>query len=1177
LKVASSIRVWVPLVLASYLAFACARGAGAQCYRFSDSKSSTSVTVSITNLPAPTIAPGDQESVSYKYDLMGLSGNSVTLTVGTNTATVIDVLAFSVTLSTGPFSGTTLMFVVVGNGWPRATIALHASSNPDLPTGLLPNGLPRRLPPRSVWSGASMGVILNNSSGEAVGFSGGIDAIESCGGPPPPAVAAPSPVVQAPSLPVPVVPTAEEMELVPAPPQPAPEKRAVGENPLGRTPFHFRDVFLLEDRLQQIHDSDTKYSPSHDENILSNFFQSPLAHSPAMPPFPDPTNLAYYQDAGWLILMHEADRFGSMGGFEVAEKRLRLILGMLRKVQGPETDAVAMMLDHIGELYLDKRDFRGAYDILTEALKVRRSTLAALPKPQAGTSPVAATDPRTVYRLHLAELLTRLGQLDLAREEWDLAAKELGEAVAISNEPANLPYLNGLYALYFQSALLERRGLWQQAEALWRDAVALRAPLATSEAYWNALREMAAFYARHGDFHAAAATARTVQEGTAGKKLTPELPIPYLSNWPRAQQSLYRRESNIAMSEILAVDTWRSDGPEAAAKLLEDPLRGPSGGQILDYAAGSERAQLLAWLERRTFLHLSVLLDGDPSQERVEAAYDLLCKVKGRFLASESYMHRVFEAERGDPSAAHPQHLAELDQLADVRQRLAHLFITDAIDGKPVNGSDFVALEALEQTVSRALGTDYAQTPSSYFDRPQGRGLEADTVLIDFFKWQRTDRQSAGLLPEEYGAFVTRRGEPVRYIALGPAAPIDRDIRSFPLAGQPLEVWREVLQRLYRRLIAPIESRIGGAVGAPGEIRKLLIVPDGMLTLAPFGALIDDSGHYLLERSTVGYLNTTRDLRGTDTRRAPSPAVIVANPDFDLMLGAASTATKRRIDPFTFQRNFELEAQAVAKRLGVAPDRIVTGKMARENLVKSLTGPEVLHLATHSIPNFEWQAPVSAWNLFEFPEPLTAPNPALQSLIALAGANSEQTVDEDGLLTGLEVEGLHLNGTKLVVLASCEAGQGLPVDGEGVLGLRTAFAMAGAEGVITNLWKGSDDASRELMTFFYSHLEDRGGPAEALRLAQLEMMRKTPYTDPFYWAGYQYAGTAAPRRLTTTDSVQPAEAHGSETSVRMKVIRLRSCEAEGCHEAVPLKAISRILSPSVTTRTPLRSATVNRP
>lgn len=915
------------------------------------------------------------------------------------------------------------------------------------------------------------------------------------------------------------LPTPEEMKPYPSygTKAAAPSaERPGGASPLGQTPFHILDLFLLEDRLVRIQGNNVQYSAAHHENGLSD-----RGWNPALPFLPDVSDPDMYRGR-WPELVHEADGFWAMGGFEVAEKRFLFILGMLRKVQGPDSDAVAMMLDHIGELYLDERDFDGAHATLTEALKVRRKTLAAMAVPPGATAARGDSeepDPRTVFRLHLSELLTRLGQLDLARGSLDLAARELGEAIEISNEPAHLNYVNGLFAVYFQSVLWEEQGKWQEAEALWRDAVARRAPLGDSVAFWSAQKELALFYARHGDFHTAAALARKIFAETARKELASAEEMPYDSNWPHTQQVLYWREGSVALSEILAIDTWKSEGAAAAVKLLREPLDRSIDDPILSRSGAAERAQLLSWLERRVFLHLSLLLDGDPSPERVKAAYELLCRIKGRYMATETYVHRLVEAERGNPSVQDPVHLAELDQLADVRQQLAHRFITEAVFSRRVGDAELAALETREGAVSRALSA-YAEPrlPPYLFNPPQGSWLADGTLVIDYFKWRRSDRQTGAVLPAEYGAFVTRRGEATRYVSLGPAAPIDRDIQSLTTPGQPIS--REVLGRLYQSLLAPIEGGVEGATGAAGKksgggARKLWIVPDGLLTLAPFAAFLDGTGHPLLERATIVYLNTVRDLYPADTE-APlaSPPVIVANPNFDRVLGGAAAAanappSERSLERFAAGGSFESEARAIGRHLGVVPGRIVTGGLASEELVESLAGPEVLHLATHSIPNLEWRIPGSPGNLFEYPSPLTKRNPALQSLIALAGANREQTGIEDGFLTGLEVEGLHLVGTKLVVLASCEAGQVLPVDGEGLSGLRTAFAMAGAEGVVTNLWKSDDEATGKLMDLFYSRLKDGAEAAEALRLAQLQMLRDPSYGAPFYWAGFQYAGTPA--------------------------------------------------------------------
>lgn len=131
----------------------------------------------------------------------------------------------------------------------------------------------------------------------------------------------------------------------------------------------------------------------------------------------------------------------------------------------------------------------------------------------------------------------------------------------------------------------------------------------------------------------------------------------------------------------------------------------------------------------------------------------------------------------------------------------------------------------------------------------------------------------------------------------------------------------------------------------------------------------------------------------------------------------------------------------------------------------------------------------------------------LRSGLILAGANQKRSGAEDGILTAMEVAGLNLWGTKLLVLSACETGIGDLEAGEGVYGLRRAIVLAGAEAQIMSLWKVDDRATARLMTEYYSNLLNKGaGRADALRAVQLQMLANPKTRHPYYWAGFIESG-----------------------------------------------------------------------
>jgi CHAT domain-containing protein len=124
----------------------------------------------------------------------------------------------------------------------------------------------------------------------------------------------------------------------------------------------------------------------------------------------------------------------------------------------------------------------------------------------------------------------------------------------------------------------------------------------------------------------------------------------------------------------------------------------------------------------------------------------------------------------------------------------------------------------------------------------------------------------------------------------------------------------------------------------------------------------------------------------------------------------------------------------------------------------------------------------------------------------LAGANLRKSGEDDGVLTAMEMAGLDLWGTKLVVLSACDTGVGEVKNGEGVYGLRRALVLAGSETQVTSLWPVSDEDTRDLMIEYYKALQRGEGRSEGLRQVQLRMLKHKDRQHPFYWASFIQSG-----------------------------------------------------------------------
>jgi CHAT domain-containing protein len=202
-----------------------------------------------------------------------------------------------------------------------------------------------------------------------------------------------------------------------------------------------------------------------------------------------------------------------------------------------------------------------------------------------------------------------------------------------------------------------------------------------------------------------------------------------------------------------------------------------------------------------------------------------------------------------------------------------------------------------------------------------------------------------------------------------------------------------------------------------------------------------------------------------------------------------------RFDPLPGTRD---EGLQVAALLGVRP---WLGPEVLESRLKACCSPRLLHLATHGFFLDDRPGPASK-------------GPLLRSGLALAGAQSflqRRTLPaeaEDGLLTALDVMGMNLVATELVVLSACDTGRGEARSGDGVFGLRRAFAVAGARTLVMSLWSVPDEQTGELMVDFYRRALCGTPRAAALRQAQLALRERHP--DPYFWGAFICQGDPGP-------------------------------------------------------------------
>ncbi|MBF0462131.1 MAG: tetratricopeptide repeat protein [Magnetococcales bacterium] len=474
------------------------------------------------------------------------------------------------------------------------------------------------------------------------------------------------------------------------------------------------------------------------------------------------------------------------------------------------------------------------------------------------------------------------------------------------------------------------------------------------------------------------------------------------------------------------------------------------------------------------------------------------------------------------------------DQLTTTRKKLAALTLSGPTAETKDNHMELVHnLEKEVDTLQMELGQAsrrFRQSTKQITVEQLAEALPQDAVLVDFLSF--TDGDQRKLLA---GSLRREGGKPVYTLVAYPdLKKIQEAITHYRGAIQDETLDEEELhkigQEVHDLIWAPLIPSFAG--------RKVIyVVPDDMLNILPFNAMMDPKGDYLLKTMDLHILSTSRDLIPSKIEEAKGELLILAGPNYmstkvvsadvitqvtgkrsaggtqDAMRGFSGSGLRGlKFNPLP---GAEKEGKLISEtaKSKKETNTIFTEDAAQEQVIQSLKEPpKMLHVATHGFflkadENLKKRL-LSLQRGSDVHLPPPGDNPMLRAGLAFAGINGsapflgEIPTENDGVLTALEVLGLNLSGTKLAVLSACETGLGEIHEGEGVYGLRRAFQEAGVKTVISSLWEVSDAGTQALMTGLYGRLAEGKPVHEALLESQRSMLASKEWNYPYIWSAF---------------------------------------------------------------------------
>ncbi|MGD1910403.1 MAG: CHAT domain-containing protein [Rivularia sp. (in: cyanobacteria)] len=320
------------------------------------------------------------------------------------------------------------------------------------------------------------------------------------------------------------------------------------------------------------------------------------------------------------------------------------------------------------------------------------------------------------------------------------------------------------------------------------------------------------------------------------------------------------------------------------------------------------------------------------------------------------------------------------------------------------------------------------------------------------------------ILEDRLAVIYSTSGQPLSYSVTNKSQQeVEQTLRQLLASINPVSDIRDrnrLSQQVYNWLIRPLETQSNLK-----QTKTLVFVLDGLLRNIPMSTLYDGQ-QYLIEKYAVTLSPGLQLMQGTSLKSNNIKAVV-----------AGISEARSGFSPLPGVKS---EVKQISEKVTSA-STLLNDKLTETSLANNLKkgSTNVVHLATHGQFSsrlndtflLTWNGQIDIKELSEL----------------LRNRQSKESTNID-----------------LLVLSACDTAAG---DNRAVLGLAGLAVKSGARSTIASLWPVKDKATVVLMNSFYKNLIKPGTTkAEALRQAQIEMIQKTDFHEPFFWSAFVLVG-----------------------------------------------------------------------